>query len=217
MSFMSGRTLSFCLTLFLMLVPAAAQAELVFFASGRSMSVRDVYSDGGQLVLELRSGGTIYAEPSMIVRVEPDEVPYPEPQQAEDTSHLESAVDATGLRALAAATASRHGVDARLVDAVIRVESAYRVRAVSPRGAQGLMQLMPATAQHYGAVDPTDPAANLDAGIRHLKRLLDRYDLPVALAAYNAGETAVDRFNGIPPFRETRSYVARILRLLQRT
>jgi soluble lytic murein transglycosylase-like protein len=181
------------------------------------MSVRSVYSDGGQLVLELRSGGTIYAEPTMIVRVEPDEVPYPEPAQAEAVEAPEAtATDAATLHALASATASRHGVDARLVDALIRVESAYQADAVSRRGAQGLMQLMPATARQYGAADLMDPASNLEAGIRHLKRLLDRYDLPVALAAYNAGETAVDRFNGIPPFRETRSYVARILRLLQR-
>jgi soluble lytic murein transglycosylase-like protein len=207
------------LILALAVIPATASAELVFFPSGRAMSVKAVYSDGDQLVLQLRSGGTVYADPKMIVRVAPDEVLYPEEGPAEDTQADGAADvdDITGLRTLATATAARHGVDARLVDAVIRVESAYRPAAVSPRGAQGLMQLMPGTARQYGAVDLMNPAINLDAGVRHLKRLLARYELSVALAAYNAGEGAVDRFKGIPPFRETRTYVSRILRLLDRS
>ena len=79
----------------------------------------------------------------------------------------------------------------------------------------GLMQLMPATARQYALRDPYDPAGNIDAGARHLRTLLDRFDLPVALAAYNAGEAAVARYGGVPPFRETRAYVARILRLVE--
>lgn len=78
------------------------------------------------------------------------------------------------------------------------------------------MQLMPSTGRQYGALDLFDPKVNVEAGIRHLKGLLTRFDLPLALAAYNAGEAAVDRFGGIPPFRETQNYVARILRLLNR-
>jgi len=76
------------------------------------------------------------------------------------------------------------------------------------------MQVMPTTGRQYGALDLFDPKVNVDAGVRHLKKLLSRYDLPLALAAYNAGEAAVDRFGGIPPFRETQRYVARILRIL---
>lgn len=201
----------------LLLAPVPASAELVFFQSGRSMSVKSVYSEGGQLVLQLRSGGSVYADPNLVVRVAPDEVPYPEEPVPSAQDDLALGAGRGDLRALASAAAARHGVDPKLVDAVIRVESSYRVAAVSPRGAQGLMQLMPTTAIAYGAVDLMDPAINLEAGVRHLKRLLDRYTLPVALAAYNAGETAVDRFNGIPPFRETRTYVSRILRLLQRS
>ena len=79
------------------------------------------------------------------------------------------------------------------------------------------MQLMPATGRKYGALDLFDPKVNVEAGVQHLKRLLSRYDLPLALAAYNAGEAAVDRFGGIPPFRETQSYVSRILRILSRS
>jgi soluble lytic murein transglycosylase-like protein len=109
-------------------------------------------------------------------------------------------------------------VDPRVVSALIQVESAYHSRAVSPKGARGLMQLMPATGRQYGALDLFDPKVNLEAGIQHLKKLLSRYDqLPLALAAYNAGEAAVDRFGGIPPFRETQDYVSRILRLLNRS
>jgi soluble lytic murein transglycosylase-like protein len=76
---------------------------------------------------------------------------------------------------------------------------------------------MPATGRQYGALDLFDPKVNLDAGIQHLKKLLARYDLPLALAAYNAGEAAVDRFGGVPPFKETQNYVTRILRLLNRS
>jgi soluble lytic murein transglycosylase-like protein len=77
----------------------------------------------------------------------------------------------------------------------------------------GLMQLMPATARQYAVADPFDPAANIEGGVKHLKSLMQRLPVALALAAYNAGEAAVQRFNGIPPYRETQDYVARILRL----
>jgi soluble lytic murein transglycosylase-like protein len=79
------------------------------------------------------------------------------------------------------------------------------------------MQIMPSTGRQYGALDLFDPKVNLDAGIRHLKSLLRRFELPIALAAYNAGEGAVSRFGGIPPFKETRNYVSRILKILGRS
>lgn len=111
--------------------------------------------------------------------------------------------------------AARHGVPARLVSAVIEVESAFNPRAVSRKGAQGLMQLMPATAAALGVRNVFDPAENVDGGTRHLRGLLDRLgDLSLALAAYNAGEQAVVQYNGIPPYPETQDYVARILRLI---
>ena len=104
-----------------------------------------------------------------------------------------------------------------LVHALIQVESAYHSNARSPKGAMGLMQLMPSTARQYGVINLYDPKTNIETGIRHLKSLLNRFsDLPLALAAYNAGEGAVERFGGIPPFKETRDYVSRILRLLNR-
>jgi soluble lytic murein transglycosylase-like protein len=113
--------------------------------------------------------------------------------------------------------AAKHGVDPELVRAVIQVESAYQARARSQKGAVGLMQLMPATAREYGVRNLYDPAANIDAGIRHLKALLAKFPLDLALAAYNAGQGAVERFQGMPPYRETEQYVARILALVGRS
>jgi len=109
--------------------------------------------------------------------------------------------------------AARHRVDADLVEAVIRVESAFNPRAVSNKGAQGLMQLMPRTASALGVRNVFDPYQNIEGGVRHLRYLLDRYpgNVPLALAAYNAGEKAVDQYRGIPPYGETTQYVQKIL------
>ena len=109
-------------------------------------------------------------------------------------------------------------VEPNLLRAVIVVESGFNSRAVSRRGAMGLMQLMPATATRYGAANPFDPHENVHAGARYLKFLMDRFgpDLRLALAAYNAGENAVDRNGGqVPPFAETMAYVPRVLRIYQ--
>jgi soluble lytic murein transglycosylase-like protein len=122
-------------------------------------------------------------------------------------------VDAAPYDALIDKVAARHGVPARLVRAVIAVESAGQPQARSAKGAMGLMQLMPQTARQYTVANPYDPATNIEAGVQHLRNLLDRFPLAEALAAYNAGEAAVQRFGGIPPFPETERYVSRILRL----
>jgi soluble lytic murein transglycosylase-like protein len=116
---------------------------------------------------------------------------------------------ATGLAGTLLASARQHGLDPLLVKAVILAESAGRPRARSPKGAMGLMQLMPATARRFGVADPDDPAQNVAGGTRYLRWLLDRYggDVALALAGYNAGEGAVDRHGGIPPYRETQNYV----------
>lgn len=109
--------------------------------------------------------------------------------------------------------AARHGVGADLVEAVIRAESAFNPRAVSIKGAQGLMQLMPRTASSLGVRNVFDPRENIDGGVRHLRYLLDKYpgNVSLALAAYNAGEKAVDQYGGIPPYAETQQYVQKIL------
>ena len=119
---------------------------------------------------------------------------------------------AEAFEPLIAASAARHNVRADLVRAVIQAESAFNPLARSPRGAMGLMQLMPATAAELGVDDPYDPAQNIRGGVAYLKSLLDQYadNEELALAAYNAGPGAVDRYDGVPPYRETRNYIARI-------
>jgi soluble lytic murein transglycosylase-like protein len=188
---------------------------------------------GSQVTLTLRGGGEMSFDRDLIDRVEPDEVPYPEPpapgsvDQAAALPAVAASKDLTlamlkdapppaiprEYDALITELAKRHGVDSRLVHAVVTVESAYQPRARSVKGARGLMQLMPDTARQYGVRNSYNAESNLDAGIKHLRSLLDRFDLKLAIAAYNAGEAAVQRFGGVPPYPETRDYVARVLRL----
>ncbi|MFS8640308.1 MAG: lytic transglycosylase domain-containing protein [Symbiobacteriaceae bacterium] len=118
------------------------------------------------------------------------------------------------FRALFEEAARRYGLDPRLLWAVARAESGLNPAAVSPAGAVGLMQLMPSTARALGVSDPFDPVQNVDAGARYLRQQLERFgDIRLALAAYNAGPGAVQRYGGIPPYRETRQYVERVLAL----
>jgi len=114
---------------------------------------------------------------------------------------------------LIADAANRHRLDAFLLVAVIEAESGFNAKALSSMGAVGLMQVMPGTASDYGIHDPFEPAANVEVGARYLNHLLHRFDgdVELALAAYNAGPGAVDRFGGTPPYRETRTYVNRVL------
>ena len=115
------------------------------------------------------------------------------------------------LRKLADDAAGRHGVDPLLVDSVIRVESNYNPLAVSPKGAEGLMQLIPATARRFGVTNSFDVKENIEAGVTYLKYLLDMFgDDRRAVAAYNAGESAVMRYGDVPPYRETMNYVSRV-------
>jgi hypothetical protein len=211
------RTLLRSTALLVGMVAAAApvHAELVFFDSGRALSVKSHAVDGESLVLTLRSGGQIICDRSVIVRIEPDEVPYPEPPvpapPEEDALAGATADVAAPYGDLIERFASEQHVPARIVHAVIKVESNYQERARSRRGAMGLMQLMPDTARRFAVADPYEPSSNIEAGIKYLRFLLDRFELPLALAAYNAGEAAVLKFGGIPPYPETQNYVRRVL------
>jgi len=117
------------------------------------------------------------------------------------------------------AAAERYSLPEALISAVIRVESGFNPKAVSRKGARGLMQLMPSTANLLGVRNSFDPGENIDGGARHLRALVERfsYDVPLALAAYNAGEQAVVSYRGIPPYPETQDYVTRVLRLFNGT
>lgn len=112
------------------------------------------------------------------------------------------------------AASGRYRLDPDLVNSVIKAESGFNVRAVSPKGAQGLMQLMPGTASQLGVPNAFDPQANIEGGTKYLRELLERYnfDMVKALAAYNAGPQRVEKFGGVPPYYETRAYVARVVR-----
>jgi hypothetical protein len=127
-------------------------------------------------------------------------------------NHPAMNIDRDGVESLVREAAERHSVDPALVRAVIETESNWNPAAVSRKGATGLMQLIPTTAQRFGANNLWDPKQNVDAGVHYLKTLLERYNgnLDLALAAYNAGEGAVDRAHGVPSFRETRSYVHKV-------
>jgi Transglycosylase SLT domain len=204
----------FLVSLFFSAVPA--QAELVYFNTGRTLSVKGHRVEGDSLVLVLRGGGEVVCETSIVARFAPDEVPYPEPEAEAPPQAVQPIATVGPYSEIIDRVAAEQNVPVKLVRAVIQVESAYNVRARSPKGAMGLMQLMPATARQYAVADPYDPASNIEAGIKHLKSLLQRLPVALALAAYNAGEAAVQRFNGIPPYPETRNYVSRILAIANR-
>jgi soluble lytic murein transglycosylase-like protein len=200
----------------LLVSAAPAEAELAFFQSGRTLSIKEHHTDGASLVLTLRNGGQIVCEPSTIARFAPDEVPYPEPEATPPPAPISAETTTVPYGDIIDRVATEQGVDVKLVRALIKVESAYQPRARSHKGAMGLMQLMPQTARQYSVANPYDPASNIDAGVRYLKSLLERLPRHLALAAYNAGEAAVTRFHGIPPYPETRAYVSRILDLAGR-
>ena len=138
-----------------------------------------------------------------------------EPERAKPAATDQGGGLGRGVRAFAhviRTAAERHGVDARLVEAIVQAESAGNPTAVSPKGARGLMQLMPERAAELGVQNSFDPVQNVDGGVRHMRDLLQRFggDVTLALAAYNAGEAAVRAYGGIPPYAETREYVRRV-------
>jgi hypothetical protein len=216
---------SFCgiLVFALFLVaPAAAWADIVRMNNGREISVDSCRFEGDDVILVFRGGGEVKAPKDIVAEVLPDEVPHAMAFALEALSVSASAsgprLSADALREMVDRVASRVGLNLRLARAVVQVESNFDVRAVSSKGAMGLMQIMPVIAQEYSVDDPFDPEKNLEAGMKHLRSLLEHYgnDSMRALAAYNAGEGAVSRYGGVPPYRETQDYVQRVLALVRR-
>jgi len=201
-----------------------ASAEIVFLTSGRTLSVKGHHESGESITLTLRTGGEVTCDKTLVEKIVPDEVPHPDPiaavVDAVRTSGLAgergAALKVTPYTDLIVNTAHAYGVDPVLVQALVQVESNYQPRARSSKGVMGLMQLMPSVAKEYGVRNAYDPKSNVEAGVQKLKSLLEKYGsegVNLALAAYNAGEVAVAKFNGVPPYRETQGYVTRILAL----
>ncbi|MGH9867574.1 MAG: lytic transglycosylase domain-containing protein [Candidatus Polarisedimenticolia bacterium] len=205
---------------------SATQGWRVEFTTGSTLDVRSYSYDQDRLVLHLEDGGTFAVQASRVRRLHAIELPaapLPAIPAAPAAPHSPPAIQAAPAEAPSAKgkdidtlireAAARHGLEADLLAAVIAVESGYKADAVSPKGAQGLMQLMPGTARELAVTDAFDPAQNIDAGARHLKKLIEQNGGAYwrALAAYNAGQGKVARYGGLPPYRETMSYVRRVL------
>jgi soluble lytic murein transglycosylase-like protein len=197
-----------------MLVAANAFAgEYAILANGSSMRV-DRHEQNGQQVRVYVNDGSMDFPAAAVARFEPEYVApsEPKPQAAP--------ADPVPPQELVSQAAERWHLPPAFLHAVVKAESGYREDAVSPKGAIGLMQLMPGTAQLLGA-DPTDPRQNVEAGARYLTELLrkyfnDPYQVRKAVAAYNAGPGAVDRYKGVPPYPETMAYVERVIRQWQK-
>jgi len=203
------------------LATAAHAADLAILRNGFSIrhDRRQVIDTLTRLYLSGPNAGYIDVPTTEIERFEKDQTPAPQAVQAVQpaahsvvTSH--NVATSRNLNELINSVSDRHHLDPDLVNSVIRAESGFNPRAVSPKGAQGLMQLMPKTASYLGVPNAFDPQANVEGGTRYLRELLERYDFDLvkALAAYNAGPHRVEQYRGVPPYYETRAYVARIIR-----
>lgn len=190
-----------------LLAAGAAKAEYVVLKSGQRLRITG-YERMGAIVRLQVAGGSIQVPAAEVVAIEPEDY-FPAPvKERLDVPFAE----------LIRAAAEKHGVEAQLIASVIAVESNFNPRAVSRKQAQGLMQLMPETAARFAVTNVFDPAQNIEAGTRYLKELLERYgqDLRLALAAYNAGPERVGQYQGVPPYRETRSYVRKVTQAVER-
>ena len=208
------------LGLFILMAGAATAGEYAVLANGARLHVDRHEADGAKVRLYYSTGFVELAS-TAVAGYEAEEYVAPAvvamaAVAAPATPASSMATEAPTPRELADAAADRYGLPRALVRSVMAAESGFEPLAISPKGAIGLMQLMPGTAQVLGA-DPHDPAQNVDAGTRYLRDLLEKYNygLRHALAAYNAGPGAVDKYNGVPPYRETIDYITRIEKKLK--
>jgi soluble lytic murein transglycosylase-like protein len=196
----------------------ASAGEYALLSNGGRLRV-DRHEQAGTKVRLYLAGGTIEIDSAEVRGFEAEE---PQPRAGtvapwERPGAKPPASEQLAPEQLANAAAAKYGLPPSLVRSVMKAESGFQPRAVSPKGAVGLMQLMPATAQSLGA-NPFDPAQNVDAGTRYLRSLLEKYNglLRHALAAYNAGPEAVEKHGGVPPFAETLDYIRRVEREFKR-
>jgi soluble lytic murein transglycosylase-like protein len=196
---------SFGLTSALSMGTSGVRAEYVVLRSGARLSVTSYELRGDKYRLQM-TGGVAEVPATEVLGIEPQEIFGPLPQPVSSN---------TPFNEIIRQAASRYGVDADLIHCLIAVESNFNPKAVSPKNARGLMQIMPKTAAHLGVKNIFDPGENVEAGTRYLREMLAKYhnDLTLALAAYNAGPEQVDRYgHRVPPYPETRLYVQRISR-----
>jgi soluble lytic murein transglycosylase-like protein len=198
----------------LMFAWSAMAGEYAVLTSGARLYAERHEADGAKVTLYSQTGST-EMDAGEVVRFEPED--YVTPQPPASHSVAAAAVETIDTKTLVDNAARKYGLPPELVRAVVAVESANRSDAVSRKGAIGLMQLMPATARELGA-DPKVAEQNVDAGTRYLRDLLLKYDQRMfhALAAYNAGPGAVDKYHGVPPYRETHAYILKVLAQLQK-
>jgi soluble lytic murein transglycosylase-like protein len=186
--------------------------EQVVLRNGFRLAAERHEATAGGVVKLFTATGVIEMAADSISAFEAEEPAPPAPAAGAAPAPTIPAATTSDPKKLLDQAADRYGLPAALLHSVARAESAYRIDAVSPKGAIGVMQLMPATAAELGA-NPRDPAENIDAGARHLRDLLARYDGSAhkALSAYNAGAGAVEKYNGVPPYSETVNYVYKVL------
>lgn len=200
-----------CAFVLLLALPAFA-ADLAVLQNGFSIrhERRESLGDVTRLYLDASPhSGYIDVPTGQIASIEHDDSAPPLQPAASQAAPPQG----TTIQDFVYAASQKHGVDADLIQSVIRAESGFNPKAVSRKGAQGLMQLMPATASKLGVTNSMDPAANVEGGTQYLHELLERYhnDLVKALAAYNAGPQRVEQYKGVPPYRETYAYISRII------
>jgi soluble lytic murein transglycosylase-like protein len=205
------RVVSFGCWAFLMLAGSFARAEIAVMENGKILYVDRFERVDRQITLYVTGGGVVVVPSEIVRNVVPNEIV----EKGEDPQKISLFPQ---LEEFITPAASKYGVAPELVAAVIWAESSGDPKAVSHRGARGLMQLMPKTAKELGILRIEDPWENVLGGTRYLKQMLDAHegDVSLALAAYNAGPEAVRRYNGIPPYRETREYVGRVIRVYER-
>lgn len=204
----------------LLLSVSATAGEYVVLQNGSRIEAESHEEVEDKIVLHMKDGGTIEIAAAIVADIEPDPAPAPVLAAAKKGSKKErSKPEPVDPHKLIDEAATRYGLPPEIVHSIAVIESGYKVNAKSPKGALGLMQLMPSTAKYLNA-DPRDPRQNVEAGTRYLRDLLLKFKNdpdPVhrAIAAYNAGPGAVKKFNGIPPYRETQQYVKKVLKQYQ--